>query len=195
MADDQHRRMRGKVFPIRGHRRPRLGACSPAPPGTWRPTVQWSRQGGGAGKRSRGRGAARGFAARPPRPSCLAEYTSITAGRTLGVTDQDLRQSEAWLRQRRRLAGVIRAVFASPPPQAHRHGRGLGEHLARPRRGAGGRFLCRPPQGVDESRTNNWPGCGLWRVGGAGDCARITVIKKWIFIIYSWIFVVYVLYV
>jgi hypothetical protein len=36
---------------------------------------------------------------------------------------------------------VIRAVFADPPPQAHRHGHGWGEHLARPRHGAGGRVV------------------------------------------------------
>ena len=54
----------------------------------------------------------------------------------LGVTDQDLRRSEAWLDKRLRLAGVIRAVVAGPPPQAHRRSRGRGGHLARPRRGA-----------------------------------------------------------
>ncbi len=124
MADDQRRRMRGKVFPVRGRRRPRPGARSPAPPGTWRPTVRWDRQGGSTGQRSRGRGRGRGFAARSPPPSCLAEYASVTAGRTPGVTDQDLRRSEAWLGKRRRLAGVIRAVVPSPPPQAHRRGRG-----------------------------------------------------------------------
>ncbi len=116
---------------IRGRRRPRPGARSPAPPGTWRPIVRWDRQGGGAGQRSRGRGRGRGFAARPPPPSCLAEYASVTAGGTSGVTDQDLRRSEAWLGKRRRLAGVIRAVVAGPPPKAHRRGRGRGEHLAR----------------------------------------------------------------
>ncbi len=114
------------------------GARSPAPPGTWRPTVRWGRQGGGAGQRSRGRGRGNGFAARPPQPSCPAEYASVTAGRTPGVTDQDLRRSETWLVKRRRLAGVIRAVIVGPPPKAHRRGRGRGEHLARPWRGAGG---------------------------------------------------------
>jgi hypothetical protein len=141
MADDQRHRMRGEVFSIRGRRRPRLGARSPAPPRTWRPTVRWGRQGGGAGQRSRGWGRGRGFAARPPPPSCLAEYASVTAGRTPGVTDQDVRRSEAWLGKRRRLAGVIRAVVAGPPPKAHRRGRGRGEHLARPWRGAGGRVV------------------------------------------------------
>jgi hypothetical protein len=52
-----------------------------------------------------------------------------------GVTDQDLRWSEAYLGDRRRLAGVIKAVFAGPPPQAHRRGRGWEEHFAKPRCG------------------------------------------------------------
>ncbi len=78
---------------------------------------------------------------RPPPTSCLAEYASITAGRTPEVTDQDLRQSEAWLGECRRLAGVIRAVIAGLPPKAHRRGRGRGEHLSRPWRGAGGRVV------------------------------------------------------
>ncbi len=60
----------------------------------------------------------------------MAEYASVTAGRTPGVTDQDLRRSEAWLDKRRRLTGVIRTVVAGPLPQAHCHGRGRGEHLA-----------------------------------------------------------------
>jgi hypothetical protein len=71
----------------------------------------------------------------------------------LGVSDQDLRRLEAWLGNHRRLAGVIRAVIAGPPPQAHCHGRGWGEHLARPRRGAMGRVVHQPPQGVNESCT------------------------------------------
>ena len=141
MADDQCRQMRGEVFPIRGRRRPRLGAHLPAPPGTWRPTVRWGRQGGGARQWSQGRGRGRGFTARPPPPSCLAEYASVTAGRTPGVTDQDLRRSEAWLGKRRRLAGVIRVVVAGLLPKAHRCGRGWGEHLARPWREAGGRMV------------------------------------------------------
>jgi hypothetical protein len=47
-----------------------------------------------------------------------------------------VRRSEAWLGNRRRLAGVIRSVVTGPPPQAHRRGRGRGGHLARLRRGA-----------------------------------------------------------
>jgi hypothetical protein len=47
VADDQCRRMQGKVFPIRGRCCPRPGARLPAPPGTWRPTVRWGCQGGG----------------------------------------------------------------------------------------------------------------------------------------------------
>jgi hypothetical protein len=35
--------------------------------------------------------------------TCQAEYASVTAGRTPGVTDQDLRQSEAWLANHRAL--------------------------------------------------------------------------------------------
>jgi hypothetical protein len=139
MVDDQRLQMWGKVFPIRGRRRPRPGARSPAPPGTWRPTKRWGCQGGGAGQRSWGRGQGCEFAARPPPPSCLAKYASVTTGRTPGVTDQDLRRSEAWLGKRRRLAGVIRAVVAGLPPKAHCRGRGWGELLARPWRGAGGR--------------------------------------------------------
>ncbi len=103
--------------------------------------MQWGCQGGGAEQRSWGQGWGRGFAARLPLPSCLAEYASITAGRTPGVTDQDLRRSEAWLGKRRRLPGVIRAVVAGLPPKAHRRGRGRGEHLARPWCGAGGRVV------------------------------------------------------
>ena len=141
MADDQRHRMRGEVFPIRGRRRLRPGARSPAPPGIWRPTVRWGHQGGGVGQRSRGRGRGRGFAARPPPPSCLAEYASVTAGRTPGVTDQDLHRSEAWLGKCRRPAGVIMAVVTGPLPKAHRHSCGRGEHIARPWRGAGGRVV------------------------------------------------------
>jgi hypothetical protein len=135
MADDQRRRMRGKVFPIRGCRRPRPGVHLPAP---WQPTMQWGCQGGGAGQRSWGQGWGRGFAARPPLPSCLVEYASLTAGWMLGVMDQDLRWSEAWLGKRRHLTGMIRAVVARSQPKAHRCGRGQGEHLVRPWRGAGG---------------------------------------------------------
>jgi hypothetical protein len=141
MANDQHRRMQGKVFPILGRHRPHLGACLPAPPRTWRPTVRWGRQGGSAGQRSRGRGRGRGFAARLPPPLCLAEYASVTTGRMPGVTDQDLHRSEAWLGKRRPLAGVIRAVVAGLPPKAHRRGCGRGEHLARPWRGPEGRVV------------------------------------------------------
>ncbi len=47
--------------------------------------------GGGGG------GGGADFVARPPPPSCRAEYASVTTCRTLGVTDQDLRRSEAWL--------------------------------------------------------------------------------------------------
>ncbi len=123
---------------IRGHHRPCPGVCLPASPGTWQPTVRWGCQGGGAGQRSWGRGQGCRFAAWPPPPSCLAGDTSVTAGQTPGVTDQDLRRSEAWLGKCRRLASMIKAVIAGPPSKAHCHGRGRGEHLARPWRGAGG---------------------------------------------------------
>ncbi len=141
MADDQCLRMRGEVFPIRGRPCPRPGARLPAPPGTWRPTVRWGCQRGGVRQQSRGQGWGRRFVAQPPPPSCLVEYASVTAGRMPGVTDQDLRRSEAWLGKCLRLAGVIRAVVAGPPLKAHCRGRGRGEHLARPWRGAGGRMM------------------------------------------------------
>jgi hypothetical protein len=138
MADDQCHRMQGEVFPIRGSPRPHPGARLPAPPGTWRPTVWWGHQGDGARQRSRGRWRRRRFAARLPPPLCLAEYASVTAARTPGVTDQDLRRSASWLGNSRRLAGMIRAVVAGMPPKAHHRGRGWREHLARPWQGAGG---------------------------------------------------------
>jgi hypothetical protein len=56
MADDQRHQMRDA-----GRRCPCLGAHSPALPGTWQLTVQWVRQGGGAGQRSRGWGWEHGF--------------------------------------------------------------------------------------------------------------------------------------
>jgi hypothetical protein len=42
--------------------------------------------------------------------------------------DQDLRRSEAWLGNCRRLAGVIRAVVAGLLPQAHHRSRGQLSH-------------------------------------------------------------------
>ncbi len=137
MADDRRHRMRGEVFPVRGRaRRRRPGPCGAPCGGIAKRAAPGSGVGGGGG------GA--GFAARPPPPSCRVEYATVTAGRTPGVTGQNLRRSEAWLGNRRRLAGVIRAVVAGLPPQTHRRGRGGGEHLARPRRGAGGRVVQRP---------------------------------------------------
>ncbi len=95
--------------------------------------------------------------------------------------DQDLRRSEAWLGNHQCLVGVIRAVVAGPPPQAHRCGRGWEEHLARPGRGAGGRVVHQPPQGVDESCTY-WGGGSasvessvLWMWGGGGFVASCVV--------------------
>jgi hypothetical protein len=109
------------------------------------------------GSRVGGRGEAR-----PPPQSCRAEYASVATGRAPGVTDQNLHRSEAWLGNIRHLAGMIRAVVAGPPPQAHHCGCGQGEHLARPWCGAGGCVVQQLHRGVDESRTNNWP--GLWVV-------------------------------
>jgi hypothetical protein len=82
----------GAVVPVWGcaHRlRPGPGGplCGEVPRG-----AALGRVVGGVGG---GRGA--GFAARPPPPLCRAEYASVTTCRTLGVTDQDLRRSEAWL--------------------------------------------------------------------------------------------------
>jgi hypothetical protein len=71
-------------------------------------------------------GGGAGFGALLPPPSCRAEIASVTARQTLGVMDQDLRQSEAWLGNCRRLVGAIRGVVAGMPPQAHRGGRGRG---------------------------------------------------------------------
>jgi hypothetical protein len=57
MVNDLCHRMWGKVVPVQGRRRPRPGACLPAPPGTRRPNVRWGHHGGGAGHRSWGMGA------------------------------------------------------------------------------------------------------------------------------------------
>jgi hypothetical protein len=72
MANDRHHLMRVKVFPIRGRCCPHPGACMPVPPGTWRPTVWWGHQGGGAGQRSQGWGRERGF--------CSAAVAAIVPG-------------------------------------------------------------------------------------------------------------------
>jgi hypothetical protein len=122
----------GAVVPVRGraHRR-----C----PGPGGPPCGWVDKGAAPSSGVGGGDGDAGFVVWPPPPLCRAEYASVTAGRTPGFTDQDLRRLEAWLGNHRRLAGVIRAVVAGPPPQAHRRGRGRGEYLARPWRGAGGR--------------------------------------------------------
>ncbi len=99
----------GAVVRIRGRA---LRRC-PEPGGP--PCVEVAK-GAAPGSGVRGGGGGAGFAARLLPPLCLAEYASVTAGWTPGVTDQDLRQSEAWLGNRRRLAGVIRALVASPLP-------------------------------------------------------------------------------
>jgi hypothetical protein len=135
MADDQHRQMRGEVSPSGGAIVPvrRPGPGGPPCGGVAKEAAPGSKGGGSGG--------GVGFATRPPPPSCVVEYASVPAGRTPGVMDQDLHRSEAWLDKRRCLMGVIRAVVAGPPPQAYRRGRGQGEHLARPLRGAGGRVV------------------------------------------------------
>ncbi len=143
----------GAVVPVqRRARRRRPGPGGPPCGGVARGAAPGSGFGGRGGGGGGGGGGGMGFAARPPPQSCRAEYASVTAGRTPGVTDQDPRRSEAWLGNRRRLAGVIRAVVTGPPPQAHRRSRGRGGHLARPRRGAGGRMIT----GV------GCCGCGRW---------------------------------
>jgi hypothetical protein len=118
----------GAVVPVRWRaRRRRPGPCSSTCGGSAKGAAPSSGVGGGGAS----------FAARLPPPSCWAEYASVTAGRTPGDKDQDLHRSEAWLGKGRCLAGVIRAVLAGSPPQAHCRGRGRGEHLARPWHGAG----------------------------------------------------------
>jgi hypothetical protein len=145
---------RGAVVPVQGHTcRRRPGPGGPPCGGVAKGATPSSKVGGGSGDA--------GFGAWPLPPSCRAEYASVTAGQMPGVTDQDLRQSEAWLGNHRRLAGVIRAIVAGLPPQAHHRGRGRGEHLARLRCGTGGCVVRRSPLGVDESR--------IYRGGGSAS--------------------------
>ncbi len=47
-----------------------------------------------------------------------AENACVTAGRTLGVMDQDLRQSEAWLANRQPLMGMMAGLLL--PARHHR---------------------------------------------------------------------------
>jgi hypothetical protein len=129
---------RGTIVPVQGRARRR----HPRPGG---PPCGGVAKGAAPGSKVEGGGVGTGFAVWLPPPLCRAEYASVTAGRMPGVTDQNLRRSEAWLGNRQCLAGMIRAVVASPPLQAHCPGCGLGEHLARPRCGDGGRFLRQPP--------------------------------------------------
>jgi hypothetical protein len=88
----------------------------PAPPRTLRSNMRWGCNTGGARQLSRGRGRGWGrghrFRGAAAAAIVLGVIASVTAGWMLGVTDQDLRQSEAWLGNRRRLAGVIRAAVA-----------------------------------------------------------------------------------
>jgi hypothetical protein len=157
MADDQPCWMRGEVFPIQGRACRRCpGPCGPPCGGIAKGAAPGIGVGGG--------GWGVGFMARPPPPSCRAEYTSVTASQMPGVMEQDLHQSEAWLGNHQCLAGVIRAVVAGPPPQAHRRGCGWGGHLARPRRGAGGHVVQRPLVGSVV--------CAVV-VGGGGGCGGL----------------------
>jgi hypothetical protein len=90
----------GAFVPIHGRAcRRHLGPGSPPCGGVARGAVP------GSGVRGEGGGA--GFAAQLLPKSCRAEYASVTASRTPGVTDQDMRRSEAWLGNRQCLAGVI----------------------------------------------------------------------------------------
>jgi hypothetical protein len=141
MADDQpagcgakSSQFGGAVVPVRD---PEPGGlpCS----GVVKGAAPGSGVGGGGGG-----GGAR-IAVQPLLPLFRAESASVTPGRMPGVTDQDLCQLEAWLGNRRHLAGVMRNVITGLPPQAHCHGHGRGEHLARPRRGARGCIVLRLP--------------------------------------------------
>ncbi len=144
---------RGAIIPVQWRARwRRPGPGGPPCGGVARGAALISRvEGGGAGA---------GFAARLPPPSYRAEYASVTTGRTPGVTDHNLRWSEAWLGNRRHLPGVIRAVVAGPLPQAHCCGHGRGGHLARPRRGAGG-CMVKQPLGCVSCCCGRW--LRLWR--------------------------------
>jgi hypothetical protein len=67
---------------------------------------EWCRvPGGGVG--GVGRVGGMSFVVQMPPLSCRAEYARITAGQTPTVTDQDLRQSVAWLGNRQCLEGVM----------------------------------------------------------------------------------------
>ncbi len=124
----------GAIVPIWWH------ACRRRP-GTGGPPCGGVAKGAAPGSGVGGGGRGVGFAVRPPLPLCLAEYASVTAGQMPGDTDQDLHRSEALLGKCPCLSGVIRAVIAGPPLQAHHRGRGRGEHLARPRCGARGHVV------------------------------------------------------
>ncbi len=102
MANDQHHRMQGEVFPVRGRRRPRPGACSPVPLRTWWPTVRWGSQGGGAGQKSWGRGRGRGF--------CSAAAAAIVPG---GIRQRH-RQPDAGSHKPGPVP--VRSMAQQPPP-------------------------------------------------------------------------------
>ncbi len=90
----------GAIVPVQGHARQRR-------PGPGGPPCCGVAKGAEPGSGVGGGGGGAGFEARPPPSSCRAEYASVTAGRTPGVANQDLRWLEAWLGNRRRLMGVM----------------------------------------------------------------------------------------
>jgi hypothetical protein len=100
----------GAVVPVRGHARRRH-------PGPGGPPCSGVAKGAALGSGVRGGGRGADLAVRLPPPSCRAEYASVTAGWTPGVTDQDLRWLEAWLGHRRCLAGVMAGLSL---PARHR---------------------------------------------------------------------------
>jgi hypothetical protein len=148
MANDQRCQMWGKVFSVQGRHCPHPVACSPAPPGTWRPTVQWGRQGDGAGQRSRVRGQGHGV--------CGAATAAIEPGgkrqhhRRLDTRSHGpgpaLVGGMAWQLPAPR--GRDKGCHCWPATTAHHCTHGQGGHLARPRHGARGRMVQRPSRGV-----------------------------------------------
>jgi hypothetical protein len=145
MANDQCRRIQGKVFPVLGRHRPCPRARLPAPPRTWRPTVRWGCQGGSVQQRSQGRGQGHrfwGVAATAIMPGGIRQRHRRPNAGSHGPGPVPVR---GMLGNHRRLPGVIRTVVAGLLPQAHCCGRGRGEHLARPGHGARGRVICQPP--------------------------------------------------
>jgi hypothetical protein len=109
----------GAMVPIQGHARWHH-------PGSGGPLCGGVAKGAAPGSGIGGGGGGADYVARPLPPLRWAEYASIIAGQTPGVTDQDLWRLEAWLGNRRHLAGLIRAVIAGLLPQALHRSRGRG---------------------------------------------------------------------